>query len=72
LDESVNKCFAERQTGMHCNKHSVEILSNKLVTCSGASKEGSLKIIRNGIGIHENATVDLPGIMGTYLFLKRL
>ncbi|XP_028397691.1 DNA damage-binding protein 1-like [Dendronephthya gigantea] len=38
----------------------------QLVTCSGASKEGSLKIIRNGIGIHENATVDLPGIMGIW------
>ena len=47
-------------------------LFKKLVTCSGASKEGSLKIIRNGIGIHENATVDLPGIMGTYCCYSRL
>lgn len=38
----------------------------QLVTCSGANKEGSLKIIRNGIGIHENATIDLPGIMGIW------
>jgi DNA damage-binding protein 1 len=38
----------------------------QLVTCSGANKEGSLRIIRNGIGIHEHATIDLPGIMGIW------
>ena len=39
----------------------------QLVTCSGALKEGSLRIIRNGIGIHEHATIsDLVGIMGMY------
>uniref|UniRef100_A0A8C3U8J1 DNA damage-binding protein 1 n=1 Tax=Catharus ustulatus TaxID=91951 RepID=A0A8C3U8J1_CATUS len=36
----------------------------QLVTCSGAFKEGSLRIIRNGIGIHEHASIDLPGIKG--------
>lgn len=38
--------------------------SPQLVTCSGAFKEGSLRIIRNGIGIHEHASIDLPGIKG--------
>ena len=42
----------------------------QLVTCSGALKEGSLHIIRNGIGIHEHATIsDLVGIMGRLLHL---
>ena len=36
----------------------------KLVTCSGAFKEGSLRIIRNGIGIQEHAAIDLDSIMG--------
>lgn len=27
---------------------------------------GSLRIIRNGIGIHEQATIDLPGIKGMW------
>ncbi|VDP42511.1 unnamed protein product [Schistosoma mattheei] len=31
---------------------------NQLITCSGAYKEGSLRVIRNGIGIHEHATID--------------
>lgn len=39
----------------------------QLVTCSGAFKEGSLRIIRNGIGIHEHASIDLPGIKGPFL-----
>ncbi|MEE6517534.1 hypothetical protein FKM82_027813, partial [Ascaphus truei] len=38
----------------------------QLVTCSGAFKEGSLRIIRNGIGIHEHASIDLPGIKGLW------
>jgi len=37
----------------------------QLVTCSGAYKEGSLRIIRNGIGIHEHASIDLAGIKGS-------
>ena len=40
----------------------------QLVTCSGAYKEGSLRIIRNGIGIHELASIDLPSIKGTQEF----
>ena len=39
-------------------------VSFQLVTCSGGYKEGSLRIIRNGIGIHEHASIDLPGIKG--------
>ena len=42
----------------------------QLVTCSGAYKEGSLRIIRNGIGIHEHATIDLPGIKGNHSIMK--
>lgn len=38
----------------------------QLITCSGGHKNGSLRIIRNGIGIHESANVDLPGIKGDY------
>lgn len=40
------------------------VFFSQLVTCSGAFKEGSLRIIRNGIGIHEHASIDLPGIKG--------
>ena len=40
----------------------------QLITCSGGHKNGSLRIIRNGIGIHESANVDLPGIKGKQVF----
>lgn len=45
------------------------VFLSQLVTCSGAFKEGSLRIIRNGIGIHEHASIDLPGIKGLCVFL---
>merc|ERR1719350_464316 len=38
----------------------------QLVTCSGKEKDGCLKIIRNGIGIHELASIDMPGIKGMW------
>jgi DNA damage-binding protein 1 len=34
----------------------------QVVTCSGAYKDGSLRVIRNGIGINEEASIALPGI----------
>lgn len=39
-----------------------------LILCCiiGAYKEGSLRIIRNGIGIQEHASIDLPGIKGMW------
>lgn len=34
----------------------------QVVTCSGVGKDGSLRVIRNGIGITEYASEELPGI----------
>lgn len=39
---------------------------DQLVTCSGFLKDGSVRIIRNGIGINEHATIDLAGIKGIW------
>jgi DNA damage-binding protein 1 len=38
----------------------------QMITCSGSFKEGSLRVIRNGIGIQEHACIDLPGIKGMW------
>ena len=38
----------------------------QVVTCSGAFKDGSLRVVRNGIGIDEQAAVELPGIKGMW------
>ncbi|KAK6917109.1 Cleavage/polyadenylation specificity factor, A subunit, C-terminal [Dillenia turbinata] len=38
----------------------------QVVTCSGAYKDGSLRIVRNGIGINEQASVELQGIKGIW------
>jgi DNA damage-binding protein 1 len=31
------------------------------VACSGAFQDGSLRVVRNGIGVHEAASMELPG-----------
>ena len=37
-----------------------------MVTCSGAFKDGSLRIVRNGIGINDQASLALQGIKGIW------
>ncbi len=38
--------------------------SVQVVTCSGYGKDGSLRVIRSGIGINELASIDLSGVKG--------
>ena len=38
----------------------------QLVTCSGVGKDGSLRLVRNGIGINESASIELPGVQGLW------
>jgi DNA damage-binding protein 1 len=34
----------------------------QLVCCSGALTDGSLRVVRNGVGINEQASIELLGI----------
>ena len=38
----------------------------QVVTCSGAGADGSVRIVRSGIGLLEQAAVELPGIKGLW------
>ena len=38
----------------------------QVVTCSGIGKDGSLRVVRSGVGINEQAAVELPGIKGMW------
>ena len=38
----------------------------QVVTCSGVAKDGSLRVVRNGVGIQERAAAELPGIKGVW------
>lgn len=44
----------------------------QVVTCSGMGKDGSLRIIRNGIGISEQAAADLPGIKAMFSLRRHI
>eukprot|EP01038_Epipyxis_sp_PR26KG_P006417 gene6417-8834_t len=39
---------------------------SQLVTCSGAYKDSTLRVIRSGIGIAEQASIDVSGIKGLW------
>lgn len=38
----------------------------QVVTCSGVFRDGSLRVVRNGIGINELASIELQGIKGVW------
>lgn len=42
----------------------------QVVTCSGVGKDGSLRVVRNGVGINEQAMLDLAGINGVWALRK--
>ncbi|EFN59838.1 hypothetical protein CHLNCDRAFT_29381 [Chlorella variabilis] len=42
----------------------------QVVTCSGTGVDGSLRIVRNGIGVVEQALVELPGIKDLWSLRK--
>ena len=42
------------------------LLCAQVVMCSGVMNDGSLRIVRNGIGMIEQASVELPGIKGMW------
>ncbi len=37
-----------------------------MLTCSGSYKDGSFRLVRNGIGVREEAAIELPGIQGVW------
>jgi len=43
---------------------------SQVVTASGSSKSGSLRLIRNGIGMNEYASVEIPGIQNMWSVRK--
>lgn len=42
----------------------------QVVTCSGAFKNASLRVVRSGIGVEEQAVIELPGIKSVWSLRK--
>ena len=43
----------------------------QVVTCSGHLKDGSLRVVRNGIGIEDQASIEMEGIKGMWSLRKK-
>ncbi|KAL3805655.1 hypothetical protein HJC23_005899 [Cyclotella cryptica] len=54
----------KRTTG---NQHHQSVL----VTCSGVGKDGSVRLVRNGVGMMEHAEVEMPGIKGMWSLRRK-
>lgn len=51
----------------HHNQHRQSLLA----TCSGVGKDGSLRLVRNGVGMREFAEVEMPGIKGMWSLRRK-
>jgi len=38
----------------------------QIVACCGGFKDGSLRVVRNGVGINEIASFDMPGLKNVW------
>lgn len=47
-----------------------QIVQSQVVTASGSSKSGSIRVVRNGIGMNEYAAVEIPGIQAMWSLRK--
>lgn len=44
------------------------ISQSSLVTCSGAYKTGSLRVVKRGVGLNEMAALEVPGVQKLWSF----
>jgi DNA damage-binding protein 1 len=49
---------------------SAQMVQSQVVIASGSSKSGSLRLVRNGIGMNEYASVEIPGIQNMWSLRK--
>ena len=42
-----------------------------IVTCSGVGNDGSIRLVRNGVGMRENASVEMGGIVGMWSLRRK-
>lgn len=61
---------ANNNSGSNSNNQMQQQQQSQVVTCSGTSKMGSLRVIRNGIGMKEYASVEMPGISNMWSLRK--
>jgi DNA damage-binding protein 1 len=61
---TVTAAASQQQQQQHPN------VQCQVVTASGSSKSGSLRLIRNGIGMNEYAAVEIPGIHSMWSLRK--
>lgn len=52
--------------GLSANSSSAQAQPSQVVTASGTSRAGSIRLIRNGIGMNEYASVEMPGIQAMW------
>jgi DNA damage-binding protein 1 len=55
------------KAAMSGNQHRQSLLA----TCSGVGKDGSVRLVRNGVGMREFAEVEMPGIKGMWSLRRK-
>lgn len=63
--KDVTSSNSSNNTNLHQHRQSL------LATCSGVGKDGSIRLVRNGVGMREFAEVEMPGIKGMWSLRRK-
>ena len=59
-----------KQTNKHLAQNSdgqlLDVFILQIVTCSGAHKSGSLRVVRGGVSVVEEATIEMVGVTALF------
>lgn len=59
--------LAGKDSGSRTHQHRQSLMA----TCSGVGKDGTVRLVRNGVGMREFAEVDMPGIKGMWSLRRK-
>eukprot|EP00956_Cyclotella_meneghiniana_P024720 scaffold50024_cov69-Cyclotella_meneghiniana.AAC.1 len=68
-DTSTKDVTSSSSSSNHTNLH--QHRQSLLATCSGVGKDGSIRLVRNGVGMKEFAEVEMPGIKGMWSLRRK-
>ncbi|KAL7533171.1 hypothetical protein ACHAXR_005080, partial [Thalassiosira sp. AJA248-18] len=71
-NESTSPEEAEVQGNSGGNNNNNNYRQSVIATCSGVAKDGTVRLVRNGVGMREHAAVEMEGIKGMWALRRKL
>ena len=71
VDFDLRPCSDDHDSNSSSKVEGGKYRQSLVVTCSGVGKDGTVRLIRNGVGMREHAAVDIEGIKGMWSLRRK-